>query len=113
MSGRLNSRILIGALLRQAQAHGGTGTVLHKGEPLSGTIVVQVIQRGQTIGLFERITSLDGTLALSPCGPKDLSQDTEISQYIARRTQVDRDIWFVELDVADGERLAADILCTS
>ena len=53
MSGRLNSRILIGALLRQAQAHGGTGTVLHKGEPLSGTIVVQVMQRGQTIGLFE------------------------------------------------------------
>ncbi|MCW2363491.1 MULTISPECIES: DUF1491 family protein [Sphingobium] len=113
MTARLTSQILIGVLLRRVQAQGGHGTVLHKGEPLSGTIVVQAVDRGRTIGLFERVTSLDGTLSLTPCGPRDLTQDSEISQYIDRRTRVDPDIWFVELDVADGERLAVEILCTS
>lgn len=111
MSNRLTSQFLVQALLRKVQAESGMGMVLHKGEVNSGTIVVQLIERGQTIGLFERITSLDGTVALSPCGPRDLSQDTEITQYIDRRTRVDPDIWFVELDVADGERLAASVLC--
>jgi hypothetical protein len=110
---RLTSQFLVQALLRQVQTENGMGMVLHKGEPISGTIVVQIVERGQTIGLFERITSLDGTVTLSPSGPKDSSQDIEINQYIERRVRVDPDIWFVELDVADGERLAASILCVS
>jgi hypothetical protein len=111
MSGRLTSQLLVQALLRQCQTEGGMGMVLHKGEPISGTIVVQIAERGRTLGLFERVTSLDGTVVLSRCGPKEINQDSEISQYIERRTRVDPDIWFIELDVADGERLAASVLC--
>jgi len=84
---------------------------LHKGELLSGAIVVQLVNKGETIGLFERITTLDGVLTLSPCGPADLTQASEISQYIERRVRIDPDIWFIELDVADGKRLAAECLC--
>lgn len=113
MSSRLTSQFLIQALLRKVQGEGGMGMVLHKGEVDSGTIVVQLLERGQTIGLFERITSLDGTVTLSPCGPRELNQSIEISEYISRRARVDPDIWFIELDVADGERLAASVLCVS
>ena len=111
MNSRLTSQLLVTALLRRVQGEGGFGVVLHKGDPLSGTIVVQIVERGETVGLFERITNLDGAVTLSPCGPPDLTQDAGISQYIERRCQVDPDIWFVELDTAMGQRLAAEVLC--
>jgi hypothetical protein len=35
----------------------------------------------------------------------------ELAHYIARRTAIDPDIWFIELDTALGHQLAAEILC--
>jgi len=48
-----------------------------------------------------------------PCGPQDDPQDTEISDYISRRKRADPDLWLVELDIAEGERFAAETLCNS
>jgi hypothetical protein len=113
MSTRLTSDLLVGALRRRVQAEGGIATVLHRGESLSGTIVVQIVDRGENIGFFERITGLDGTVQLTPCGPQGAVQQSEIYQYIERRTRVDPDIWVVELDIADGQRFAAEVLCAA
>lgn len=111
MSDRLTSQLLVNALVRRVQTLGGFATVLHKGESISGTIMIQLVERGRNIGFFERITALDGTVALMPSGPRNSGQVTENSQYIERRFAVDPDIWVVELDVAGGEQLAAEILC--
>lgn len=112
MSDRLTSQMLVSALLRRAQAEGGSAMVLHRGESTSGTIVLQLLERGENRGFFERITALNGTVSLVPCGPRDLDQLTENSLYIERRIRVDPDIWVIELDVAGGEQLAAQLLCT-
>lgn len=111
MSARLTSQLLVGALVRRAQAAGGGAMILHKGEPVSGAIVVQLLDRGVNLGLFERIADLSGRLELVPCGPPKTSPESEVSHYIARRTAVDPDIWFVELDTVLGQQLAAEILC--
>ena len=112
MTESLTSQLLVGALIRRAQQQGGSAMVLNKGEGISGTILVQVVERGRNVGLFERLTALNGTVELTPCGPQESVQDAEISQYIERRLRVDPDIWVIELDVAEGEQLAAAILCT-
>lgn len=112
MSDRLTSQLLVGALIRRAQQQGGTAMVLSKGEQISGTILVQVVDRGRNISFFERLTALNGTVQLISCGPQDSVQEAEISQYIDRRLRGDPDIWVIELDVAGAEQLAADILCT-
>ena len=111
MRERLTSQLLASALIRRVQMEGGSAMVLHKGEAMSGSIVVQLLDRGVNLGFFERVTSLSGGLELVPCGPKDLSQNMEMAHYIARRTAVDPDIWFIELDTALGHQLAAEILC--
>lgn len=111
MNARLTSQLLVGALVRRAQVAGGGAMILHKGEPVSGAIVVQLLDRGVNLGLFERIADLSGQLALVPCGPPASSPPSDISQYIARRSAVDPDIWFVELDTVLGQQLAAEILC--
>ncbi|HZV18603.1 MAG TPA: DUF1491 family protein [Sphingobium sp.] len=111
MSPRLTSQLLVGALVRRTQAAGGNAMVLHKGEPMSGAIVVQLLERGVNRGLFERMASLSGALELHPCGPPPDRPDADFAQYIERRTATDPDIWFVELDTVSGQQLAAEILC--
>lgn len=111
MSARLTSQVLVSALVRRAQAAGGGAMILHKGEAESGSIVVQLLDRGVNLGFFERLTSLSGVLELVPCGPPPTSPDSELSHYIERRTARDPDMWFVELDTVLGQQLAAEILC--
>jgi hypothetical protein len=41
----------------------------------------------------------------------ETAEVAEIDQYIERRRRADPDIWIVELDVAEGQRLAAELLC--
>ena len=87
--------------------------MLHKGDPVGGIILVQLLDRGRFGTLLERMTDLSGRQTLVACGPKHDSQDTEILDYISKRKRSDPDLWLVELDVADGERFAAETLCNS
>ena len=110
LADRLTSQFLVQALVRTAQSAGGMAMILHKGEQMSGAIVVQIMERGRNLGLFERVTDLGGHVTLMAVGPLSGCEPSEINQYIERRTSVDPDIWFIELDIADGQRLAAEVL---
>ena len=108
---RLDTQLLVSALLRRVESAGGFATVLHKGDRLSGIILVQLLERGHFRTVLERMTDLDGKQKMIPCGPKYDAQDTEISDYISKRKRVDPDLWLIELDIAEGERFADEILC--
>lgn len=110
---RLDTQTLVSALIRRVQNAGGFATVIHKGDASGGIILVQLLDRGQFGTLLERMTDLDGRQTMVPCGPQNSSQDTEISEYISKRRRSDPDLWLVELDVAGGERFAAETLCAS
>lgn len=110
---RLDTQTLVNALIRRVNAAGGFATVLHRGDPTGGMILVQLLDRGRFGTVLERMTDLEGRQTLVRCGPKELSQDTEISDYISKRKRSDPDLWLIELDVADGERFAAETLCSS
>lgn len=113
MTPRLTTEMLVGALLRRTDAAGGSLMVLHKGDPIAGTLLLQLMERGAFIGLFERMTSLDGTVSLVRCGPAESSQQSEIVEYISRRRRSDPDFWLVELDIANGERFAAETIASA
>jgi hypothetical protein len=108
---RLNSQLLVSALLRRAELAGGFATILHKGDGMSGVIIVQLLERGRFQRLIERMTDLDGRQNMVRCGPENTDQVIEIEDYISRRKRSDPDLWLVELDVAEGERFAAEVLC--
>ena len=111
MNARLTTTMLVGALLRRVEAVGGFAMILQKGDPIGGVILVQLLDRGGFSGLFERMTDVEGRQTLVRSGPKDGKQEFEISDYIAKRRRSDPDLWLIELDVADGERFAAETLC--
>lgn len=108
---RLTSAMLVGALTRRASTAGGFVTVLVKGDETSGIILLQALEKGQDIGLFERVSDYQGGYRLTRCGPAAAEGDEALSQYIARRRRSDPDLWIVELDIADAERFAAETIC--
>ena len=79
--------------------------MLHKGEPEGGTILVLLTDRGQNPRVYERMPSLDGDRKWTLSKSQDPDNKREIDEYLERRGAQDRDLWIIELDIADGERL--------
>lgn len=114
MTDRLTSALLVNALMRRAQAAGGQMTVLRKGDPVSGTILLQAVERGEERGLFERVPDyVRGGYQMMAVGPAIDADPLTRMDYIERRRSSDPDLWVVELDIAEAERFAAVTICST
>jgi hypothetical protein len=105
---RLNASVEAAALMRRAQADGDFATVLHKGDPERGSILIVVRSRGTYLSCLERMLSADGYVWLA-VGP-DSAADEKVAQFLARRAEFDPDIWLIELDIAQPERFVAETI---
>ena len=108
MTPRLASAVLVAALIRRAQAEGGFGAVLAKGDATAGAVAVILAERGRKAAFLERMLQPDGGYAWRDSG-EGLDSDAAYDDRLARRRRVDPDLWAVELDVASAERFAAEM----
>ena len=90
--------------MRAVNGAGGFAVVLEKGEPEAGTILVVIATNGANARVYERMPQLDGTRKWSLARAQDYERKQEFQEYLDRRKDQDRDLWIVELDIADGER---------
>jgi hypothetical protein len=96
MTPRLKSGLWVQATLRT----GLNGTVVHKGDPDAGGILV-VLRGRQGLAVFSRVTGPDGEPAwLRAVGTAPLTEP-DADAYIARQTARDPDLWVIEMEVAD------------
>lgn len=107
MDARLPAHLEIAALRRAAEAAGGFATVLRKGERDSGTVLVVLSESGGNQRLYERMPSLDGGRVWQLSMSQDTDNRNIFTDYLTRRGTQDPDLWIVELDIVDGERLIA------
>ena len=107
---RLAAAIEASALMRRAGADGGFATILKKGDPERGALLLQVTSRGQHIAFLERALGADGNYAWGAAGPPESSSSAEIGDFLARRTRFDPDIWLIELDIPQPERFIAETI---
>jgi len=107
MSGeaRLPARLEIAGLIRLAQNGGGFAAVLKSGEEQAGTILLLLTENGANPRVYERMPQLDGSRAWHCAMQQDTENNHKIMEYLDRRGQQDPDLWIVELDIANGERL--------
>ena len=105
MESRLPAHLEVAALLRQTQAGGGFGSVLAKGEREGGTILVVLRERGANARVFERMPGLDGARNWHRSKHQTTDNSKEIDEYLDRRAAQDQDLWIIELDIVNGERL--------
>lgn len=105
MSARLPTHLTVGALLRRVNDAGGMAVVLARGDAQTGGLLISLATRDGSPRLIERALDLDGSARLidsTPSGPVD--------DYWRRRRASDPDLWVIELDIADGERFAAETI---
>ncbi|WP_228275153.1 DUF1491 family protein [Stakelama tenebrarum] len=107
---RLASRLLVNALIRKVFAEGGHAAVLAHGDDTSGAILILAMDRGDDPRFLERVPGPTGRFELARTGPKDCTGPAEIRDYWAKRCRLDPDLWVLELDIAQAERFAADVL---
>ena len=105
---RLASALEVAALIRMAEAGGGFGMVLHRGEPDSGSILIVILDNqgfGQTHArAFERLPTASGSRSWSLSRSQDPEKIEKFDTYLARRIEQDPDLWIIELTIAEGEQ---------
>lgn len=102
---RLPAHLEVAALIRSAQAEGGFAAVLRKGERDAGTILVVALTNGANRRLFERMPALDGSRSWTESRLEDPADSVAFDEYLVRRSAQDGDLWLIELDVPNPERL--------
>jgi hypothetical protein len=105
MEPRLPPHLEVAALIRRTESAGGFAAVLKKGHPEAGTILLVLSAKGADLRAFERMPQADGTRAWHCARRQGSEKPEEFSSYLARRGEQDGDLWIVELDIAQGERL--------
>ena len=93
-------------------AEGGFATILRKGDPERGSLLLIVTSRGTHVAALERVLNLDGGYRWQRVGPGESVGSTEIADFLARHARFDPDSWAIELDIADAERFIAETTST-
>ena len=104
---RLASGVEVSALLRRTEREGGFGTVLRKGDPERGSILLVIADRGQYRCILERRLQADWSYRWAMTGPAATDSE-QLAQHLARVRQRDPDCWLVELDIPSSERFIAE-----
>jgi hypothetical protein len=108
MTSRLSASVEAASLCRRAESEGGFATILHKGDPERGSLLLVIRERGQYLTCLERMLSPDGSYAWTKGGPGPSADERELTDFVKRRTRFDQDSWLIELDVAQPERFIAE-----
>jgi hypothetical protein len=108
MTGRLKASVEAAGLIRRAEASGGFGAILHKGDPERGSLLIVIRSRGAYVSCLERSLAPDGRYGWGTAGPTSTEAEGEVSQFLARRARFDPDLWLIELDIAQPERFIAE-----
>jgi hypothetical protein len=102
---RLATSLFVNALLREIHARGGSGAVIRKGDPTSGALLLLCAEKGQITGIYDYVLDSSGHYALASAGAQAIEA---VDALCAKRQKFDPDLWIVELDIPNAERLIAD-----
>ena len=105
---RLTAALMVTSLMRRTQIEGGSAVMVRKGDPTSGTILILCLEKGCNSALCERLLTPSGAYEWQRVGPQDIDKIDELDAYIQRRVARDPDLWVIELDVPNAERLIAE-----
>ncbi len=109
MTDRLPAHLEAASLIRRAEAEGGFGTVVKRGDPDRGSLVLLFTARGTHWACFERALSPGGNYGWQRVGPSAGSDAAALADWSQKRVRFDEDLWLIELDIADPERFIVEM----
>ena len=109
MSGeRLPAALEAAALIRRAEADGDFATILKRGDPDRGALLLVISRRGRHVACLERMHDFDTGYHWRTVGPGESAGSEEIRNFLSKRTRFDADLWAIELNIAEAERFIAE-----
>ena len=108
MEERLPAHLEVSALLRQAEAEGGFATIVKRGDPDRGALILLIANRGQHQACLERALGSDGIYGWQTVGPSIGADPQSLADWSQKRVRFDEDSWLIELDIPDPERFIAE-----
>ncbi|MEO7276899.1 MAG: DUF1491 family protein [Sphingomicrobium sp.] len=110
---RLPAHLEVGSILRRAASAGEFATVIKKGDPERGSVLILVASRGRHVAALERVLGIDGEYRWQATGPAESVGSMQISDFLAKRARFDENFWAIELDIADPERFVAETIASA
>lgn len=107
---RAASGLLVSALIRRIESEGGSAMVIAKGDAVAGAILLLLADRGVPGPIVERVWRFDGGHGFERVGPAEPNEPGVVGDYVVRRRKSDPDLWVIEVDHREAERIAGEIL---
>ena len=108
MAERLPAQLEATALIRLAEATGGFGAILKRGDPDRGALILLVAHRGNHRACLERTLTQAGEYGWQMVGPATGADAKTLAEWSQKRIRFDEDLWLIELDIPDPERFIAE-----
>jgi len=102
---RLPTHLWVGAGLARCSAEGVPAMVLHKGERMSGVVLVKISRpaaEDDAVRLLTQQRDIEGRLGWGPALAQERPPEAEADAYIARARARDPDLWVVEIEDPSG-----------
>ena len=99
--GRLATDLYVSAHIRTAAREGVPMTVVRKGDPSSGSLILKInLLNGTARVLIE--ARFDEERVWTPATRTDPMDEREAEAYMARQAEVDPDAWLIEIEDKKG-----------
>lgn len=99
---RLPTHLWVGAGLARCSAAGIPAAVLHRGERMSGVVLVKITRIEEGARLLVQQRDLDGVLGWVPALKTERVPEVDADAYIDRARSRDPDLWAVEIEDPSG-----------
>ena len=109
MSERLPAHLEAAGLIRQAEAGGGFGVVVKRGDPDRGALILLIANRGEHHACLERTLGSDGIYGWQRSGPDRGADNQSLAEWSEKRVRFDEDSWLIELDIPDPQRFIVEM----
>jgi hypothetical protein len=106
--GRLPAGLEAAGIIRRVQSSGDFATVLKRGDPDRGSLLLIVTSRGSHVAVLERMLGPSGLYAWNRVPAPQSAESVDVAELLSKRTRFDPDLWAIELDIADAERFIAE-----
>lgn len=104
---RLSTDIWVSALIRRAELAGAFATVLRKGDPGGGAVLVRVVDRRAGVArLYAQ--ALRGDAELAWMEPVASTEEADLDAYAERARRIDPDLWEIEIDDTQGRHFLTE-----
>ena len=103
----LSTDIWVSALIRRAELAGAFATVVRKGDPRAGAVLVKVLDRREgQVRLYAEATRVDGDRVWMR--PAHAEHERDLDAYIDRAVRIDPDLWVVEVEDTHGRHFLTE-----